>query len=171
MPCSLVSSTPRNVAQAAADARFALRRCRGFTLLELVATLAIISLLVTAGMASFGAGTIQNVSAEGFARKLALDLLQARRRTLATGDNHYLQLTVVAAKVSEYTLFRRAAGGDVAVDQPRSVPSGVTVTASHTTLEFDFDGAAQSSYSLTVAGPSRSWTVSTTAITGAVNVL
>lgn len=122
-------------------------------------------------MATFGFGTVQNVSAEGIARKLALDLLQARRRTLATGDNHYLQLTVVAAKVTEYTLYRRATGGDVAVDQTRLVPGGVTVTASHTTLEFDFDGAALASYSIVVAGPSRSWTVSTTAVTGAVSVL
>ena len=67
--------------------------------------------------------------------------MQARRRTIATGDNHYLQLTPSAANVTSYTMYRRAAGGDVVVDQTRTVPTGVTCSASHTTLEFDFDGA------------------------------
>jgi type II secretory pathway pseudopilin PulG len=142
-----------------------------FSLLELVATLAILGLIVAAGIGTFGSNTVQNVAAEGFARKLALDLMQARRRTIATGDNHYLQCTVVAGKVTSYAIYRRAAGGDVVVDQTQTVPAGATVTTSHTTLEFDFDGAALAAYSLTVAGPSRSWTVSTTVVTGAVRIL
>ncbi|RIK87731.1 MAG: hypothetical protein DCC67_01425 [Planctomycetota bacterium] len=146
------------------------RRVRAFSLLELVATLAIIALLAATGIATFGTTSVQNLAAEGFSRKLALDLLQARRRTIATGANHYLQLTVVASKTTAYTMYRRAGGGDVVVDKTQSVPDGVTVTASHTTLEFDFEGAALAAYSIAVAGPQRSWTVTTTPITGAVHV-
>jgi len=141
---------------------------RAFNLLELLAALTIVGLLAAASITHFGFGTLENVEAEGFARKLALDLMQARRRTIATGDNHYLQLTIVASKVASYTMYRRAAGGDVVVDEPRTVPAGADVTTSHATLEFDFGGAALAAYSVVVTGPNRSWTVSTVMATGAV---
>jgi hypothetical protein len=137
-------------------------------LIELASVLAIVALLATAGMMRWGSGTVENVSGEGFARRLALDLLQARRRTIATGDNHYLQLSPSAGSVASYGLWRRASGGDVVVDATRSTPTGVAVAASHATLEFDFDGAALAAYSVTVTAPNRTWTVSTVMATGAV---
>jgi prepilin-type N-terminal cleavage/methylation domain-containing protein len=147
------------------------RRWRGrraFSLLEMLSVLVIVALLGAAGVARLGSSTLENVGAEGFARKLALDLMQARRRTIATGENHYLQLTLAGSNVSSYTLYRRTAGGDVVADETRTVPAGVVATASHTTLEFDFSGAALAGYSIAVAGPNRSWTVSTVMATGAV---
>ncbi len=144
---------------------------RAFNLVELISVLAIVGLLATAGFMRFGSSTVQNLAGDGFARKLALDLMQARRRTIATGDNHYLELAPSAANVASYTLFRRAAGGDIAVDQSRSVPSGVTCSASHATLEFDFDGAALAAYSASVVGPNRTWTISTVMATGAVQTV
>lgn len=141
---------------------------RAFSLVEMLSVLAIVALLAAAGVTRFGSSTMENVGAEGFARKLALDLMQARRRTIATGDNHYVRLTVAGSRVTSSTMVRRAAGGDVVVDDTRTVPAGVVVTASHTTLEFDFGGAALAAYSVTAAGPNRSWTVSTIMATGAV---
>jgi type II secretory pathway pseudopilin PulG len=138
--------------------------------MELIAALAIIGLLAVAGITRFGASTVDNLGAEGFARKLALDLMQARRRTIATGDNHYLLLTVASGKVASYTMYRRASGGDTVVDQTRTVPANVNVTTSGTTLEFDFDGTSLAAYSIVVAGPQRTWTVSTTIATGAVQI-
>ena len=66
----------------------------------------------------FGTSTVQNLSGEGFARKLALDLMQARRRTIATGDNHYLQLSPSTGNVTSYTITagRRAATSSVEAD-------------------------------------------------------
>jgi hypothetical protein len=134
----------------------------------MLSVLVIVALVAAAGVTRFGSSTLENVGAEGFARKLALDLMQARRRTIATGDNHYLQLALAGSNVSSYTMYRRTAGGDVAVDETRTVPAGVVATASHATLEFDFGGAALAGYSVAVAGPNRSWTVSTVMATGAV---
>jgi hypothetical protein len=134
----------------------------------MLAVLVIVALLAAAGVTRFGSSTLENAGAEGFARKLALDLMQARRRTIATGDNHYVQLTLAGPNVASYTMIRRAAGGDVVVDQIRTVPAGAIVTASHTTLEFDFGGAALAAYTIAAAGPNRTWTVSTVMATGAV---
>jgi hypothetical protein len=133
--------------------------------------LVILALVAAATVTRFGSNTLENLGAEGFARRLALDLIQARRRTIATGDNHYLQLAVSGGAVTGYTMVCRAAGGDAAVEQPRQVPAGVTVTASHTTLEFDFDGAALAAYSISIAGPKRSWSVSTVIVTGSVQTV
>jgi type II secretory pathway pseudopilin PulG len=134
----------------------------------MLSVLVIVGLLAAAGVTRFGSSTVENVGAEGFARTLALDLMQARRRTIATGDNHFLQLTLSGSNVASYTMFRRTAGGDVPVEETRTVPAAVVATASHTTLEFDFGGASLGGYSVAVAGPNRSWTVSTVMATGAV---
>jgi prepilin-type N-terminal cleavage/methylation domain-containing protein len=144
---------------------------RAFSLIELLAVLTILGLLGAAGFARYGANTIQNVSGEGFARRLALDLIQARRRTIATGDNHYLLLSPAAGNFTSYTMYRRASGGDVVVEQSRSTPTGVTASASHATLEFDFDGASLAAYSASIVGPQRTWTVTTVMVTGAVQTV
>jgi hypothetical protein len=134
----------------------------------MISVLVIIGLLASAGFMRYGSSTVQNLASEGFARKLALDLMQARRRTIATGDNHYLQLAPSAANVASYKMYRRAPGGDVVVDETKSTPSGVTCSTSHTTLEFDFDGAALAAYSVVIVAPNRTWTVSTVMATGTV---
>ena len=148
------------------------RECsrRAMSLLELVIVVAIVGLVTAASVSRFGHSTLGNGGAEGFSRKVALALSHARRATIATGDNHYLLLTTSGGNVSSYALFRRAGGGDVQVDQTRTVPQDVTVTATATTLEFDFEGAALAAYTISVVGPDRSWDVSVVGLTGAVVV-
>jgi prepilin-type N-terminal cleavage/methylation domain-containing protein len=142
----------------------------GFSLIELAAVLVILGLLAAAGLTRYGSSTVQKLAGEGFARQLALDLAQARRRTIATGDNHFLQLSPSAANVTSYVIYRRTSGGDAVVEQTRAVPSGVTVSSSHATLEFDFDGASLAAYSVAVVAPARTWTIATVMATGAVQV-
>lgn len=138
------------------------------SLLELAVVVALLGLITLAGIDRFGWSTIHNGGAEGYARKLALGLTHARRATIATGDNHYIQLVSSGGTISSFHLMRRASGGDVQVDQSRPVPSGVTVSSAQTTLEFDFDGAALAAYSISIAGPDRGWTVTVTPLTGSV---
>ncbi len=145
-----------------ADAR------RAMSLLELAIVASLLGLLALAGISRFGFDTLANGGAEGFARKLSLALMHARRATIATGDNHYLQLATSGGNVTGFTLMRRASGGDVQVDQPRAVPADVTVTSAQSILEFDFDGAALAAYSVSVVGPNRSWNVAATPLTGAI---
>ncbi|MBX3434112.1 MAG: prepilin-type N-terminal cleavage/methylation domain-containing protein [Pirellulales bacterium] len=143
---------------------------RAFSLVELLAVLAIIGLVTAASFGRFGSRTVESVQAETYVRKLAVDLRHARRRTIATGDNHYLALTLASGKVASYVLTQRASGGDVAVDAPRATPAGIDVAASSSQLEFDFDGSALGAYSVDVSGPARSWSLSVAAATGAVQV-
>lgn len=144
---------------------------RAFSLIELLSVLTIVALLAAAALTRYGTQTIGNLTGDGFARNLALDLIQARRRTLATGDNHYLLFTPSAGSPTSYTMYRRASGGDVVAEKARTIPTGVTVVASHATQEFDFDGASLAAYSTTVTGPNRTWTVSTVMATGTVRTV
>lgn len=143
---------------------------RAMSLLELAIVIAIVSLLAVASIGGFGHDTITTGGAEGFARKLALSLVHARRATIASGDNHFLQLASSGGNVSSYALIRRASGGNLQVDETRNVPADVTVTSAHSSLEFDFEGSSLDAYSITVAGPQRSWNISVVMLTGTVIV-
>ena len=143
---------------------------RAMSLLELAIVAVILSLLTGAVLTRYGDNALGNGGAEGFARKLALSLVQARHSTISTGDNHFLQLTSSGGSIVSYALIRRASGGDIQVDETRTVPLDVTVTSADSVLEFDFEGSALASYSVTVAGPDRSWSVSVVMLTGATQV-
>jgi len=141
---------------------------RAMSLLELAAVGALLALLTLAGISRFGIGTLANGGAEGFARELSLALAHARRGTISTGENHYLQLSPASGNVTSFTLTRRTSGGDVEVGQMRTVPDDVTVTSASRELEFDFDGTGLAAYSIAIAGPDRSWVVSVVPLTGAI---
>ena len=102
---------------------------RAMSLLELAIVGVMLALLALAGISRFGHNTLANGGAEGFTRQLSLALAHARRGTISTGDNHYLQLSPASGNVTSFVLMRRAAGGDVQVDQIRTVPQDVTVTS------------------------------------------
>jgi hypothetical protein len=138
--------------------------------LELAAVVAIVGLLAVSAISTFGSPTLSNGGAEGFVRKLTLALVHARRATIATGDNHYLQLSPSAGSATSFALFRRTGGGDVQVDATRTVPQEVTLSASNAVLEFDFDGAALAGYSIDVAGDNRSWNIAVVTLTGSPTV-
>ncbi len=120
---------------------------RAFTLLEMLVVLAIIGVLSGMAAVRFGEGVLAQTSAEGYVRRLALDLRQTRRTTIATGDICRLSLTSTSGSVSSYQIFREAVGGDVAVDEAVPTPAGVTVTSDFANWQFGFDG------SLTAASP------------------
>ncbi len=144
---------------------------RGFTLLELIVTVTMVGILAAVTTARLSSSTQANHSTVGDARRLALDLLQAQRRAIATGDNHYVAFTTSAGKIVNYTLYRRQAGVNVAVDAVHTFDTQITITSADTNLEYQFDGTALSAYSITLAGPNMSYQVTATMATGSVKVV
>jgi type II secretory pathway pseudopilin PulG len=144
------------------------------TLLELVAVVFIIGLVGALAATRYGSATIADAGAQGFARRLALDCLQARRRAISSGDvtgdaiadNYLVRFSLSGGKATQYVLYRRQGSGVVQVDEVRTVPDDVTVTPSATDLEFTFTGESLAPYTVTVQGPSRSWNVAVTQATG-----
>ncbi len=137
------------------------------TLLELTAVVLIIGLLSAMAAVRFGGSAIADVSAQGFARRLAIDCQQARRRAISTGDNHFLRFSFSGGSAASYALYRDQSGSDVRVDDVHAVPDDVTVTTGGATdVEFTFTGEALGSHSLAVQGPDRTWSVVIARLTG-----
>ena len=116
---------------------------RAMTLLELTAVVVIIGLLGVMAATRYGSTTMADVGAQGFARRLALDCSHARRRAIATGDNHLLRFTLSGGKATQYALYRRQGGHYDARRRGHAVPADVTVTTGGVTdVEFTFTGEA-----------------------------
>ena len=134
--------------------------------MEMLAATVILGLLVSMAVPYFGHDTIANARARGLARKMSLDALQAQRRAISTGVNHYLKFTKNGSNVTAYALYRRDGGGDVRVDEVHEIPSSLTVTSSADDFEFNFSGEALASYTSVITSPDLSYTVLITAATG-----
>ena len=140
---------------------------RAVTLLELIAVVAILAIVTTVAISRIGPGQLANFGARADAQRVAMDLLQARRRSIATGDNHYLGFSTGGGQITGYTLYRRDPGlGNVAVDSPHVFPDDVVVSASHNEAEFTFEGAALAAYQITLVGAEQTWRVDVVPVTG-----
>jgi len=156
--------TPRD--SIAAMARRASAR-RAMTLLELAVVVLIVGLVGAVAVTRYGGSAIADVGAQGFARRLALDCLHARRRAISSGDNHLLRFTIAGSEATQYALYRRQGASVVLVDSVRTVPDDVTVTTGGAVdVEFTFTGEALASYGINVQGPNRSRSVTVYQVTG-----
>jgi Tfp pilus assembly protein FimT len=140
---------------------------RAMTLFELIAVVFIIGLVSLMAATRYSTTTIADVGAQGFARRVALDCSQARRRAIATGNNYLLRFTLAGGNATQYAVYQRVAGVATQVDDVHVVPSNVTVTTGGVTdVEFQFTGEALASYTVTVTAPDRNRTVTVPQATG-----
>ena len=142
---------------------------RGVTLLELLVVITLMGILSSVVITRFGRTLLGNFGSQADARRISLDLLQANRRSITTGDNHFLQFSALSGKGMTYDLIRRAAGGDELFDS-RTLSEDVTVTVSATVMEFNFEGQALGAYVVDLQGDNRSWQLAVIPISGAVRV-
>lgn len=140
---------------------------RAMTLFEIIAVTFIIGIVSLMAVTRYSTTTIADVGAQGFARRVALDCSQARRRAIATGDNHLLRFTLSGGNATQYAVYRKISGVPTLVDDVHSVPANVTVTTGGVTdVEFQFTGEALASYTVTVTSTDRTRTVTIPQVTG-----
>lgn len=146
---------------------------RAFSLFELLTVVSIIGLVAGMAILKFGHTTYEATDGNGFSRRLALDLAQARRRAIATGDDHYVQFTRSSGVVVSYAVVRDPSGSDYYVDDVIGVPTGVSVTTGSDTLTYDFTGALTAggtSSLLRIDGTDYYWNLTIYHATGRVEV-
>jgi hypothetical protein len=137
------------------------------TLFEIIAVTFVIGIVSLMAATRYSATTIADVSAQGFARRVALDCSQARRRAIATGDKHLLRFTLSGGIATQYAVYRRVSGIPTLVDDVHIVPANVTVTTGGVTdFEFQFTGEALASYTVTATSANRTRTVTVLQVTG-----
>jgi prepilin-type N-terminal cleavage/methylation domain-containing protein len=139
----------------------------GMTLMELVAVVMIIGIVAAMAATRFGTNTVADVDASGFARRIALDCFQARRRAISTGNDHLLRFTIVGGKATQYVLYSKVGATLTQMDDVHAVPTNVTVTTAGTTdMEFTFTGSTLAAYTITIASTDRTKTVTVPMATG-----
>jgi Tfp pilus assembly protein FimT len=140
---------------------------RAMTLFELIGVVFIIGIVSLMAVTRYSTTTLADIGATGFARRLALDCGQARRRAIATGDNHLLRFTLSGGNATQYGLYRRTGGSTTLVDDFHAVPANVTVTTGGVTdVEFQFTGEALASYTVNITSPDRTKSVTVPQVTG-----
>src|SRR4051812_38625308 len=75
---------------------------RAMTLFELIAVTFIIGIVSLMATTRYSLTTLADIGATGFARRVALDCGQARRRAIASGTNHLLRFTLVGGNATQY---------------------------------------------------------------------
>lgn len=144
---------------------------RGVSLLEVAAAAAIMAMIAAFAATSFRFKSLGNYGAEVDTRDLAAQLRDARRRTVATGENHVLVIRSRRGRIEGYQLHRRDGSRLRVVGEYRPISREVTVRATNSgSPEFSFEGNAVRSQSFDVQGPERRWRVSVTQAGGGVLV-
>jgi type II secretory pathway pseudopilin PulG len=141
----------------------------GVSLLELLLVVTMMGIFAAVAFARLGPAAGSNFSARAEARRLALDLMHAQRRAISTGQNHFLQMTSSGGGITGYTVRQRVGAGSQTIET-RQFAAPLSVTSSHTDLEFTFDGSSLAAYQVTLNGPDHTWQATVVPITGAVRV-
>jgi type II secretory pathway pseudopilin PulG len=140
------------------------------TLLELLVVVVLMGIFAALAGMRFGRTIFGEYGARGFSRELSLAMLSCQRAAISSGDDHFLEFLSSGGKITQYRIMRDVSGTPTLVDGPKGISSDVTVTSSHSTLRFDFQGSAQAAYSVTITGTNRTWRIDVVPITGAVTV-
>jgi prepilin-type N-terminal cleavage/methylation domain-containing protein len=140
----------------------------GFSLLELLAVVTIMGILSAVVIARNGRSMVENFGSQGSCRKVALALIQAKRRAITTGMEHAVDFSASGGK-SYFSIYSIDSGGTASlIDGPMPVSDDVVLTTSHSRMSFNFEGQAAGAYWLTLRAVNRLWRIDVIPITGAL---
>ena len=128
---------------------------RGVSLLELLAVVTLLGIFAAIATGRYGRSIFAEVGAQAEARKLSLALLGAKRSSISTGQNHYVEFN--AAQATSYRLMRRGGAGPVEVQGWEPISDDATISVSSTLMEFNWEGGALDAYTIDCVGVDRSY--------------
>jgi len=141
----------------------------GFTLIEIAVVVAIMGIILAAGIIRLSPTSVHMAQAEYTAHIIAADLRRAQSQAITDGKSHYVLFAGSLEDFTSYAIYRTESPSDVQVDETRTFPDSVTVTGSTNRVTFTPGGDAleNGAYSVTASG--RSFDITVTLATGAVN--
>ncbi|PHR98430.1 MAG: hypothetical protein COA78_26175 [Blastopirellula sp.] len=139
----------------------------GFSLLELLSVVVILGMIAAVGSAHLSTDVLANLSSDANAHQLLFDLKMARRRAIATGDDHRITFTTVDSKIVSYQIEQIATDLSVQViDSTRMISADVDVTVTGGSPTFDFEGQATVAPTIDYDGPDKSWQINIIPVSG-----
>jgi prepilin-type N-terminal cleavage/methylation domain-containing protein len=143
---------------------------RGLSLLEMLAVVTLLAIVAAVVIGRNGRTLVANFASQGDARRVALALLQAKRRAITTGTDHAVEFTSGGGDIASLTVVSIDGGGATTiVDGPLALEDDLAVTASHTQMVFNFEGQAAAAYWIQLAGANRTWRIDVVPITGTIH--
>jgi hypothetical protein len=139
------------------------------SLWEMAAVVTLMGIVAAIVVGRNGRTLVGNYASQADARRVGLALLQAKRRTISSGVTHAVQLNSSGGSIVSFSVVSIVGGVPTVVDGPTSFSSDLSITSSHTQLTYDFEGKAGAAYWVQLAGPSVTWRIDVTPLTGAVS--
>lgn len=145
-------------------------RRRGVSLLELIVVVSLMGILSSVIVSRYGRSTLGDLGSQGDAHRLWLDMQYARRIAIKNGQSCCISFTG-GSQTAGYQLLLGSASdvaGGIAtqVEQARVFSTDMTAAPSATVFEFDFEGHAAASYSVTLTAPDQRWQVAVVPLSG-----
>lgn len=134
----------------------------GFTLVELIAVIAIVAAVSGLALASFSTLSGDRLTAD--ARKIASDLCWARQLAVTTHQNY-----VVDFSAANYSIYRGSVAPNNQIKN-QNLYTGVTLSAAPAQLTFSFPQGTTQNGSIALSSQGKIRTVVTFANTGYVNI-
>ena len=145
---------------------------RGMSLLELMAVVTLMGIFAAIAIARLGPSVFGDIGSQTDARRVGLALLEAKRRAITAGNNHGVNFqNDTSGKLTFAVVSIDSSGGTSVVDGPFSFSQNVTVTPSHPTMTFTFEGQAVAPYTVSMVGPNKSWRVSVVPVSGSLSTV
>ena len=144
---------------------------RGVSLLELIAVVTLLGIMATVSVASFRRGTLANANAKADATRINGDLRLARTRAIASGDNHLLSFGGGAGAYNYQVLRRNQDGTTTIIQDTFTFHKDVTVTVTPSNPEFNFEGDATASCTITLRTADKTYQVLVNQVTGTSRIV
>lgn len=149
------------------------RRC-GVSLIEMLIVVTLMGILSSVIVSRYGRTVLGDISSQGDAHRLWLDLQYARRAAIKNGQSCCVVFTGGTSPTGYQLMLGTSAevasGLGTTVDVPRQLSSDITVSASTAVFEFDFEGHAAGSYTLLLTAPDQRWQVQVVSLTGIATI-
>ncbi|MEZ6087597.1 MAG: prepilin-type N-terminal cleavage/methylation domain-containing protein [Pirellulaceae bacterium] len=141
------------------------RRC-GLSLLELLVVVSLLGIFSATALMRFGRDIFGDTGARSAARVLSLSMLHAQRAAIRTGNLHAVRLVSSDGKVSGWTVVEELPDTTQRiVDGPFTVAENITVKADGNEMWFDFEGNGNTSFSASIVGPNRAYSLTVEPLT------